>query len=81
VALNADTIFEDVRAQALPVWRLSCYGPARNEPNLKDGDYSPEEMRWNALQALKESKGAEYVSMGRSVRGGTRRSLRLARRF
>ena len=75
MALNADTIFEDVRAQALPVWRLSCYGPARNEPNLKDGDFSPEEMRWNALQALKEGKGAEYVSSARRMPSGSKRSL------
>ena len=45
-----------------PLWSLSSYGPAKYEPNLILGlDLSFEELRVNAVTALQNNTGAEYV--------------------
>jgi hypothetical protein len=46
-----------------PLWPLSSYGVGKYEPSFLSGlDISPEELRVRAVEALKEGKGAEYVS-------------------
>jgi nucleoporin NUP42 len=45
-----------------PLWPLSSYGAGKYEPSFLPGlDISPEELRVQAVEALKEGKGAEYV--------------------
>lgn len=63
-AMSAEMLTEDLKQQNRPLWRLSCYGPARNEVNLRDGDLSPEELRLMAWEALRSGNGAQYVSTG-----------------
>ncbi|KAJ3574690.1 hypothetical protein NP233_g1601 [Leucocoprinus birnbaumii] len=46
-----------------PLWPLSSYGPAKNEPNLLSGlDESMEELRVRAVLALKAGNSAEYAA-------------------
>ena len=45
-----------------PIWPLSSYGTAKNEPTLiATLDESPEELRWKAVLALGANNGPEYV--------------------
>lgn len=46
-------ILEDL---SVTLWPFSCYGPDADFPNLFTGDFSFEEMRWEALKEFK-SKG------------------------
>jgi hypothetical protein len=48
------TILEDL---SVNLWPFSCYGPDADFPNLISGDYSFEEMRWEALKEFK-TKGS-----------------------
>jgi len=46
-----------------PIWPLSCYGPAKFEPNVLAGlDESMEELRVRAALALNAGNSNEYVS-------------------
>jgi len=46
-----------------PLWPLSCYGPAKFEPNIISGlDESMEELRVRAALALIAGNSNEYVS-------------------
>jgi len=45
-----------------PSWPLSSYGVAKNEPTFLTGlDVSPEELRVQAVLALKDGKIQDYV--------------------
>jgi hypothetical protein len=45
-----------------PSWPLSSYGVAKNEPTFLSGlDVSPEELRVQAVLALKDNKIQDYV--------------------
>jgi hypothetical protein len=52
--INRATILEDL---SVNLWPFSCYGPDADFPNLISGDYSFEEMRWEALKEFK-TKGS-----------------------
>lgn len=46
-----------------PMWPLTSYGPAKNEPTLITRfDESPEELRYRAVSAAKTGQISEYVS-------------------
>lgn len=62
VALTKDGIMTDLGANGRPIWRLTCYAPARFEPNLIQGiDVSPEEDRLLAYQAKQTAQDMAYV--------------------
>lgn len=62
VALSKDGIMTDLGANGRPIWRLTCYAPARFEPNLIQGiDVSPEEDRLLAYQAKQTAQDMAYV--------------------
>jgi hypothetical protein len=58
---------KDLTAQVdKPLWPLSSYGPAKQEPNLLSGlDESPEELRVRAVTALRAGNANEYVRHGK----------------
>ena len=46
----------------MPLWPLSSYGPAKNEPNLLVAlDESPEELRVRAATASRSNNIQDYV--------------------
>jgi hypothetical protein len=50
--MNRNEINEHLRGDIRPMYPLSCYGLIAGHENLYDGDISPEELRWEAYQAL-----------------------------
>lgn len=51
VAFDKETIKNDLTKER-PVYKLSCFGPAKNEPSLITGtDVSPEELRFEFYKA------------------------------
>ncbi|KAF8637015.1 hypothetical protein AX17_003100, partial [Amanita inopinata Kibby_2008] len=61
---SVDSMTRDLTAQMeKPLWPLSSYGPAKNEPNLLSGlDESFEELRVRAASALRSSNANEYMT-------------------
>lgn len=62
--VRQESIIRDMNpAFEKPIWPLSSYAPAKNEPLLVTGlDQSFEELRVRASQALKAGNVNEYVS-------------------
>jgi nucleoporin NUP42 len=59
-AFSAESIKQDLTTER-PLWALTSYGPAKNEPNLIAGiDLSQEELRWEYVQAVKANNPAMY---------------------
>ena len=62
IVLTKEGISTDMGAQGRPLWHLSCYAPARGEPNLIEGvDVSPDEDRVLAYQAKQSGQEAAYL--------------------
>ncbi|KAJ3288273.1 hypothetical protein HK104_008256 [Borealophlyctis nickersoniae] len=60
--LNRDVISKDFKEER-PVWRLSCYAPGKDSQNLIAGtDMSPEEVRWEMLQEMKQTGGTAQTT-------------------
>ena len=60
--LTKEGISTDMGAQGRPIWHLSCYAPARGEPNLIEGvEVSPDEDRVLAYQAKQSGQEAAYL--------------------
>ncbi|KAL1924185.1 uncharacterized protein VTP21DRAFT_7220 [Calcarisporiella thermophila] len=52
-AATNESLREDLTKDR-PVWKLSCYGPAKHEPNLiENTDFSPEESRLEYYNSVK----------------------------
>jgi len=59
-AFSAESIKQDLTIER-PIWALTSYGPAKNEPNLIGGiDLSPDELRWEYVQAVKANNPQLY---------------------
>ncbi|KAJ2782888.1 Nucleoporin-like protein 2 [Coemansia interrupta] len=53
--VSADTLLRGISDR--PMWKLSCFGPAYNKPNILSGtDISPEEMRLDYMQAASSNQ-------------------------
>lgn len=62
IVLTRDGLASDVGPNGRPLWKLTSYAPARNEPNLLDGlDVSQEEARLLMYQARATGQEAIYV--------------------
>lgn len=59
-AFSAESIKQDLTVER-PMWALTSYGPAKNEPNLISMiDLSQEELRWEYYQAVKANNPGLY---------------------
>ncbi|KAJ1723853.1 Nucleoporin-like protein 2, partial [Coemansia erecta] len=53
--LSADALSRGISDR--PMWKLSCFGPMYNKPNIMNGtDISPEEMRMDYMQAASSNQ-------------------------
>jgi hypothetical protein len=64
-SISSDSILKDLTADMdKPMWPLSSYGPARNEPVLIPNlDESPEELRVKAFTAIQSGTPDAYVRL------------------
>ncbi|TFK69409.1 hypothetical protein BDN72DRAFT_840374 [Pluteus cervinus] len=64
LAFTQETIASDLtQHKDKPLWPLSCYAPAKGEPNVLSGlDESPEELRVRAHTARQAGNLSEYVT-------------------
>ncbi|KAJ2395106.1 Nucleoporin-like protein 2 [Coemansia sp. RSA 2603] len=57
--LTADALSRGISDR--PMWKLSCFGPMNNKPNILSGtDISPEEMRMDYMQAASSNQLNAY---------------------
>lgn len=62
IVYSADTIKTDLTTERA-IWKLTCYAPGKNEPNLiADQDVSQEELRWQFYVARAQKNESLYVS-------------------